>query len=186
VLRPGNHKAISNDCLVPDTLVVCLSARYVVARKKSASSNNLGAPGSSHPRASWRLTIAYNGDNFRLLERRWVRMITPPTAGSARSAGRDVGRWLEVRDARGKVLYHRDIDRLVGAEVEVFEPDGSIRHFSGPPREGQFEVVVPDYPAARAVCVLASPSGREAMREPARDVARFSLRDGTGGRPTEK
>lgn len=161
-----------------------------MARKRSASSDRRRAepPGSSQPRASWRLTIEHDGNHFRLLERRWVRMIMPPVADLPRNAGLDVGRWLELHDARGKVLYRRDINRLVGAEVEVFEPDGSIRHFSGPPGQGQFEVVVPDYPEASAICVLASPQGpgREAMREPAREVARFSLRDDSSGRPRKK
>jgi len=131
---------------------------------------------------SWRLTIRYDGLRFDLVSRRQVQMIAPPAPQAQRAAGQHAGIWLELRDREEGVLYQRDLSRLIGAEAEAFNPDGTITHLVGAPGNGQFEVVVPDLAQAESVCVVASPlQDTQAAREPAREIARFSLR-GAGPR----
>jgi hypothetical protein len=138
------------------------------------------APGPA--RSSWRLTFRYDGPRIELIDRRQVQMIPPPVTGSRPIAGQHAGTWLELRDTGDQVLYHRDLSRLMGAEVEAFEPDGTIRHVVGTPGRGQFEVVVPDVPAAASVCVVSSPFEGKARQEAAREVARFPLRPAGRGK----
>lgn len=126
---------------------------------------------------SWRLTFQYDGLQLDLVSRRQVQMIAPPALAARRAAGEHVGIWLELRDQQEAVLYQRDLSRLIGAEAEAFNPDGTITHLVGAPGSGQFEVVVPDVAEAESVCVIASAiEGTRAFREPAREIARFSLR----------
>jgi hypothetical protein len=134
-------------------------------------------PPEQPPRTSWRLTFRHDGPRVELVSRRQVQMIPPASSATRPTAGEHAGIWLELRDTEENVLYHRDIARLIGAEAEVFNPDGTIMHLVGTPGSGQFELVVPDLAQATSVCVLSSPfEGEKIMSEPAREVARFSLR----------
>jgi hypothetical protein len=127
-------------------------------------------------RTSWRLTFRYDGTRIELIDRKRVQMIAPPITGGRPIAGEHNGTWLELRDAADQVIYHRDLRRLLGAEVEVFQPDGTVNHVVGMPGRGQFELVVPDLPQAISVTVVSSPFEEKAMHEAAREIARFSLR----------
>jgi hypothetical protein len=132
-------------------------------------------------RTSLRLTFRYSGARIELIDRREVQMIPPPTTGAAPVEG-DAGTWLELRDAEDRTLYHRDLRRLMGAEVEVFNPDGSMTHLEGVPGRGQFEVVVPSHPRATSVRVVSSPFEARRMREAATEIARFPLGGPVPGR----
>lgn len=133
-------------------------------------------------RTSWRLTFRWNGTEIELLNRRQVQMIAPATAAARPIAGQDAGTWLELRDASDKTLYYRSITRLMGAKAEVFHLDGRMTHHLGDPGIGQFEIVVPDLPQAAWVCIISSPFQLKALlHEPAREIARFPLREGRSG-----
>ena len=135
--------------------------------------------GPASERMSWRLTLRYDGPRIDLVSRRHVQMLAPVETGERHKGGEHAGAWLELRDGKENVLYHRDIARLIGAEAEVFSPDGTIRHVTGAPGSGQFEIVVPDRREATTVVVWSSPfeSATTAARTVAREIARFPLRD---------
>lgn len=126
-------------------------------------------------RTSWRLTFRYDGETIDLVNRQRVRMIAPPIVGSCPDADSDDGTWLELRDDAGHCLYFKDIRRLIGAEVDVHSPDGKISHVVGMPSQGTFDVVVPDLPGAAAVAVMSTPMDAKAVRQRAREIARFAL-----------
>lgn len=140
------------------------------------------APAQPASRTSWRLTFRWDGAQIELINRRQVQMIAPATTGEQPIAGEHAGIWLELRDAADKTLYHRSITRLMGAKAEVFHPDGAMTHHLGDPGIGQFEIVVPDLPQAAWLCIVASPFDPDALlHEPAREIARFLLRNGASG-----
>jgi hypothetical protein len=148
-----------------------------------ADEKQTGKP-SAQPvsRTSWRLTFRWDGAQIELVNRRQVQMIAPATTGEQPIAGQHAGTWLELRDAADKTLYHRSITRLMGAKAEVFHPDGAMTHHLGEPGIGQFEIVVPDLPQATLVCIISSPFEPKALlHEPAREIARFPLREGQSG-----
>lgn len=138
------------------------------------------APPQPASRTSWRLTFRWDGTQIDLVNRRQVQMIAPATTGEQPIAGEHAGIWLELRDAADKTLYHRSITRFMGAKAEVFHPDGAMTHHLGDPGSAQFEVVVPDLPQAAWLCIVSSPFEPKALlHEPAREIARFPLRNGT-------
>jgi hypothetical protein len=124
---------------------------------------------------AWRLTFRYDGERIELVKRQRVQMIAPPAIGRAPDADRDEGTWLELRDPGEKILYFKDIRRLMRAEVDVHSPDGKIRHVVGTPGQGTFDVVVPDAPPASAVAVMSTPMDAREARQKAREIARFPL-----------
>jgi hypothetical protein len=170
----------------------CLIRELGVLKQKGAA--NMAQlpkedPASTQPRTSLRLVFRYDSDRYELVELQPIRVITPGPAAAAPRVGGDAGYWVELRDSGGKVLYHKDISRLIGAEAEVYDPDGHIEHLVGPPGHGQFEILVPDYPRARTVSVIASTletSTRGARLQPAREVAKFNLRSDASPHPEEK
>ena len=140
------------------------------------------APPQPASRTSWRLTFRWDGTQIDLVKRRQVQMIAPATTGEQPIAGEHAGIWLELRDAADKTLYHRSITRFMGAKAEVFHPDGAMTHHLGDPGSAQFEVVVPDLPQTAWLCIVSSPFEPKALlHEPAREIARFPLRNGTSG-----
>jgi len=139
---------------------------------------------SRYPKASWRLTFAHDGNQFRIVQRQRVEMITPVKDRARTVEGRAAGFWLELRDDKDEVLFQSDIARLLGAQRESFAPDGTIQQHIGPVSQRRFDVLVPDHPEARTVSLLApSPSVSMASwaSAPAREVARFPLRDDSAG-----
>ena len=133
-------------------------------------------------RTAWRLTFRWDGTKIELIRRRLVQMIAPATTGEQPIAGKHSGIWLELRDRNDKTLYHRSITRFMGAKAEVFHPGGAMTHHLGDPGNAQFEVVVPNLPRTAWLCIISSPFESNALlHEPAREIARFSLRNEESG-----
>lgn len=104
------------------------------------------APDHSH---SLRLTFAYRGSDVRLVHAERVAMITPAPPAEAPGRGQ-AGYWVEVLDDHGNLLYHRPLHDPTRESIEVFgdEPGEPIYRVDNPDREGEFDVLVPDYPNA--------------------------------------
>jgi hypothetical protein len=113
---------------------------------------------------SLRLTFTYAGDQVRLANTERVAMIAPAEATTP-PTGEETGYWVEVRDKDGKLLYHRPLHDPLREDLEVFgdEPGEPIYRVSNPTREGEFEVLVPDLPAAAEFSLHGpKPKAREA------------------------
>jgi hypothetical protein len=114
-----------------------------------------------------------------------VQMIAPPSVTARPEQGTSSGFWFEVQDENGRVLFHRLLHDPLRMAVEVYYPDGKIQRVTGPPTEGEFEVLVPDIPGAATIVLFGSVPSSLAQREvaPASELGRFPLRPSpTGGR----
>ncbi|KWE76659.1 hypothetical protein WL77_32380 [Burkholderia ubonensis] len=101
------------------------------------------------PRFTWRLTFAYKDDAIRLVSVEHVQMIAPAPATPPPTSGQS-GHWVEVRSGRGDLLYHRALHDLVPQDHEVFtnEPGRTVHRVPLEKIEGEFQVLVPDWPGA--------------------------------------
>jgi hypothetical protein len=132
------------------------------------------------PRFALRLTYRYDGDNVSLARRERVQMIAPPAGRTPPVAGENSGFWVELRDANGRVLYHRVLHNPIPFVAEVHSPEGTIRAVSAPPGRGEFQVLVPDLPDGAAAVLYGSPLDTRRALEPARELVRVALGDERG------
>jgi hypothetical protein len=82
-----------------------------------------------------------------------------PASASGQPADEQSGVWVELRDAGGRVLYHRALRTPHPDSVEVFEDEktGAIRRVpSARPRVGKLDVIVPDLPTASELTLYGS------------------------------
>ncbi len=164
-------------------------------------------PTSSDPTAgaarSIRLTLTYDEQGVRVVDRTPVSKPVPPSVPSAPSFGPRVAGAppplpdhavvAELRSADDATTYRQIIEQAIPRDVEVFDPDvehGMYRR-PQPLSMGVFTVIVPDDQAAQDVVLLArdtgAPPGPSAAPPPGDaaagapvELARFSLRPGGG------
>jgi hypothetical protein len=96
-----------------------------------------------------RLTFAYDGSDIRLVRSQRVEMIAPPSVTEPPQEGH-VGHWLEIRDAAGKLLYHRHVHQPIRTDTEAFgsEDKPAMTRAARAKPGGQFTLLVPDLPGA--------------------------------------
>jgi hypothetical protein len=140
------------------------------------------AHGADH---TLRVTLAYRGDELEVKRVERVRMLAPGQAVREPPGEHGAGFWFEIRDGKGKLLYHRVIHQPNRADREVFspDPDQTVRREpkSSEP-EGEFTLLVPDIPEGAEFVVHASPArepGAPAKERLKHDFDR--LRRGEGG-----
>ena len=103
------------------------------------------ARGQAQPDYALRITFAFDGPNLTLKSVERVAMRVPAVT-TAPPAGDRTGYWLEVRDAAGRLIYHRPVHDPLRREVESFG-DGKgapLRRHARAERQGEFELIVPD------------------------------------------
>ena len=134
--------------------------------------------------SSWRLTFRYDEHGtVELADREEVAMVAPGSPGPIRTDGEDYsGSWVELQDQQGRVLFdfvlHDPFRRLLAVH---YPPGPANQVVPGPPRRGEFTVVVPVMPEATTVVVWSSPLEVERRGEAAREVGRFPLPSGSHG-----
>jgi len=130
-------------------------------------------PRHSH---SLRLTFAYTGSQVRLARVERVAMLAP-AAVAPPPEGPQAGYWIEVRDAAERLLYHRPLQDPLRADVEVFgdEPGEPIYRVANKKREGEFEVLVPDFPEATHFSVHGPPPKARTVRGPSKELVRHEF-----------
>jgi hypothetical protein len=102
---------------------------------------------------AWRLTFAYEGDEFTLVSLRKLVKRVPP--GQQIEPDRS-GRFVELRGANNEVLYRRSVDHIIPDTVEY--PTGDPAQPLGrvaAPRHGEVAILVPAEPEGRSVAVVA-------------------------------
>jgi hypothetical protein len=125
-----------------------------------------------------RFTFRITGQEVKLVSYEHLEMICPPSTGDLPQAGRNGGFWIELRDKRGKVLFHRVLDNPLGDSVEVHSPDGKIQREFGTPKESIFEVLVPEYNEAKIIVLLGEslePVLTKKEKMAARELASFKV-----------
>lgn len=137
-------------------------------------------------RKTLRLTFRAAGGEVRLVSHERLDMICPPSVGERPAAGKHGGFWLELRDAKERVLFHRLLDNPLADSVEVHSPDGKIRREFGEVKESIFEVLLPDDAGARHITLMGEyldpAKARKAPGQRSSELARFDVpRNEKGG-----
>ena len=103
-----------------------------------------------------------------------------PTTSSLEDRTDVSGSWVEVIDADGTPVFRHDLapSLLDGAEVFPEDPYGEIVRVAEAPGRRAFSVLVPILPNTARLVVAGSP--RQAVRAPARELARFDVQDVLG------
>jgi hypothetical protein len=141
---------------------------------------------STPSRKSLRLTFRISNGKIELVSHERLEMITPPQVGERPEAGKHGGFWIELRDAKSRVLAHRLISPTPLNSVEVHSPDGKIERKFGELKDGIFEVLLPDNDDAKSVVLMGDPlvGTIERAKRPERsgELAKFELpTHGKGG-----
>jgi hypothetical protein len=144
--------------------------------------------GSTEPyRKSLRLTFEVKDGRARLMSYERLDMICPPSVVERPEAGKHGGFWMELRDANGKVLFHRLLHSPLANSVEVHSPDGKITREFADVAQGVFEVLLPDHDAADSIALMGETLDAKVMRTkqvgPSRELARFDVPKGQKGGP---
>jgi hypothetical protein len=137
------------------------------------------------PQKTLRFTFRVINGEVQLQSVEKVDMICPPTVGQTPEAGRDGGFWMELQDEATTPLFHRTLNEPMANSVEVHSPDGKIERIFGPPRDGIFEVLVPDDPRAADLVLMGQPVSTadralaaDADAGTTRELARFAIPKG--------
>jgi hypothetical protein len=111
-----------------------------------------------------RVTFAFDADKVTLegVVRVAMRVTAPTTPTPDENT---TGYWLELRDAQGKVLYHRALHDPTRLDVEVFgdKPGEPMRRVPATRSSGTFEVLVPDLPGGARVVLRGPRTGAKAQ-----------------------
>lgn len=105
-------------------------------------------------RKSLRLTFRVVAGEVQLASHERLSMICPPSVGECPEARKHSGFWMELRDAKDSVIFHRLLHSPLADSVEEHSPDGKIRREFGDVKESMFEVLLPDDPIAKSIVLM--------------------------------
>jgi hypothetical protein len=110
-----------------------------------------------------RITFAYDGSNLQISRVQRVAMRAP--ASQSAQHENQAGYWLEVRDDKGNLLYWRPIHDPMRQDIESYgdAPGAPLRRQPASAMKGEFEVLVPDLPAAHTFRLHGPSAGTRAM-----------------------
>ena len=117
-------------------------------------------------RRTLRLTFRVSDGTVRLVSYERLPMICPPSIGEVPQARKHGGFWMELRDGNNQVIFHRLIHSPLVGSVEVHSPDGKIERKFGEVKEGIFEVLLPDNPAAESIALMGESLDVSALSAP--------------------
>jgi hypothetical protein len=136
-------------------------------------------------RKTLRLTFRIAEEKVQLLSYERLDIICPPAIGERPEAGKHGGFWVELRDAKDRVLFHRVLQNPLGDSVEVHSPDGKIERVFGDVQENIFDVLLPDDDRAKTIVFLGESlvpvTKRKEQPKAAQELARFDAPKGTRG-----
>jgi hypothetical protein len=183
-------------------LVLCLAVSlYWLAQSPSLAANEGKETGSTGegtmaqsvqpqrspkpaPR-SLRLTFRVTDGTVTLVSHERVDIMCPPSVGDPPQAGKHSGFWIELRDARGRILFYELLHSPLRDSVDVHSADGKIRREFGVVKDSTFEVLLPDDADARVIALvgdsLTPAMAREARAGGSKELARFDVPKGERG-----
>jgi hypothetical protein len=130
-----------------------------------------------------RLIFQYEGEDLSLVSRQRVAMTVPPSEPLDVNLEERSGFWLEVRDKAGNALHRQLMHDPIRHDVEVFsdDPEQSVARVPVEHPSGVFSVVLPAPEDADHVALIGTPMEDRPALARAREIYRFSLRDGDEG-----
>jgi len=95
-----------------------------------------------------RITFIHDGPNLEINRIQRVAMLAP--ASQSAQHENQAGYWLEVRDDKGNLLYWRPLHDPMRHDIESYgdAPGAPLRRQPASATKGEFEVLIPDLPAA--------------------------------------
>jgi hypothetical protein len=141
------------------------------------------ASGKSYvPAQAVRATIAYRGQELRLVSSQTVAMRTLPSHELQAPDGQS-GFWFQLEDAGGRVLYRRVMQTPIRYDTETVsdDPQRPLMRVALEDPDGVFFLLVPLLREAQIVRVFSSPLEPHKDAEPAREILAFDLFGGGGG-----
>jgi hypothetical protein len=123
-----------------------------------------------------RLTFSYKGERLKL-EKQQVLKMTPPPSDELKEQKEASGFWVEVSDAKRKVLYRRTMHNPIRryAEVRADDPDRPLAMQEVKDPSGIFTILIPHIDKAVEVTLFGSPVEEKKRLQPAVEIGRFEL-----------
>ena len=140
---------------------------------------------SQQPRAgkkdnypSLRLVFSYEGLDVHLDSIQKVNIISPPSDWLEPNEG-EPGFWYELRDNEGQTVYRRLTTNPIKFQVEVRteDEDRPLAWVNAEEPKGMFVLLVPDLLDAKDFVLVSSPIDKGSPVDPAKEIARFSLKE---------
>ena len=136
-------------------------------------------------RKTLRLTFRIADKEIQLLTYERLDMICPPSIGEIPQVGKHGGFWMELHDARNRVLFHRVLNNPLGDSVEIHSSDGKVERVFGAPEENVFDVLLPDDRRSKTIVFIGDSlepyTDRKEQPTAARELARFDVPKGDRG-----
>lgn len=132
---------------------------------------------------SLRIFFEYEGNNVNMVKMERVAATPPPADPDPVKEG-EAGFWYELQDAEGKTLYRRVTQNPIkfAFEVTTGEPDRPLAWKQASEVRGSFPLLVPDLEQATTMVLFSSPLEPARAGEPAKELSRFSLKEGYKGK----
>ncbi len=136
-------------------------------------------------RRTLRLTFQYEGSRIELVRQMRVEKLTPPSLTPCPDR-KSSGYWVELRDKRGKCLFHRLLPDAIRDSAEIYPEGKPLVRTKLREVKGRFEVLLPDLDEGATVVVMGHPISAEALlrHKPCGELAKFDINPGEiGGQP---
>ena len=129
----------------------------------------------ANPPYALRLTFAWRGTQISLVGSERIAMIAPASIDAPDDVA-TTGYAFALLGVDGQVIYRRPMHNPIRIDAEAYSPDRgrAIERVPLASREGQFTVLVPDLPDARAFR-LSGPMDPGRPDEPARELLRLDV-----------
>jgi hypothetical protein len=139
-------------------------------------------------RKSIRITFRVLDGSVDILSYQRLPMTCPPSVGLLPEEGKNSGYWLEVRDAKDKLVFHRILSDPLGDSVSHHLSGKKIERNLGTTSDHVFQVLIPDIPDADSMVLMGESLEPEGLRllkkqkpEPSRELKRFAIPEGEQG-----
>ncbi len=149
------------------------------------------SPGGGKPatfRKSIRITFKVSNGSIDILSYQRLPMTCPPAVGPVPQAGKNSGYWLEVRDAKDNLIFHRILSDPLGDSVSHHLSGKKIERKLSTVSDNVFQVLIPDIPDAHSIVLMGESLEPEGLRllkkekpEPSRELKRFAIPEGEQG-----
>jgi hypothetical protein len=128
--------------------------------------------------------VEYDGNAFRVLSDRRVRMV-PPQSDPIADYQQQTGFWYSVVDLSGRVLFRRVIPAppvFTGTEVFTKNPDEHLYRLAAAPITTTLVLVFPDFAEGARLEIFGSRRDPDGRLQPASSLAALPLKETTHGR----